>query len=247
MEYFTYPMKTMCISQNYNQGNHLPHWKGVITKDYPIDDCGIDKGRDSCIAPANMVVVKKYTYPWTNAIVLESIDKVITPIGQYKVYMTLTHPNDSDMAKIKVGQKIAKHKAICKEGTDGNATGNHLHITVGIAPFNKIKKNGNKKYCFIGKSVKKPEEIFYIDNDFTKIKNAGSIKWKTLPKVEYYKKYTGKSVSIVDALKSIKVDSSFKHRQAMAKANGIKAYIGLASQNKKMLDLLKNGRLIKEK
>ena len=245
MEYFTYPMKTMSISQNYSQGNHLPHWKGALTKDYPIDDCGIDKGRDNCIAPVNMVVVKKYTDPWTNAIVLESLEKVITPIGKYKVYMTLTHLNNSDMAKIKVGQKIAKHKAICKEGTDGNATGNHLHITVGIAPFNKIKQNSNKKYCFVGKSVKKPEEIFYIDNDFTKIKNSGNIKWKIVPRVEYYKKYTGKSVSIVDALKSIKVDSSFSNRKKIANANGIKLYLGTAKQNNELLKLLIKGELKK--
>ena len=245
MEYFTYPMKTMSISQNYSQGNHLPHWKGALTKDYPIDDCGIDKGRDNCIAPVNMVVVKKYTDPWTNAIVLESLEKVITPIGRYKVYMTLTHLNNSDMAKIKVGQKIAKHKAICKEGTDGNATGNHLHITVGIAPFNKIKQNSNKKYCFVGKSVKKPEEIFYIDNDFTKIKNSGNIKWKIVPRVEYYKKYTGKSVSIVDALKSIKVDSSFSNRKKIANANGIKLYLGTAKQNNELLKLLIKGELKK--
>lgn len=246
MEYFTYPMKTMSISQNYNQGNHLPHWKGALTKDYPIDDCGIDKGRDYCFAPVNMVVVKKYTDPWTNAIVLESVNKVKTPTGEYKIYMSLTHPNDDDMKKVRIGQKIAKCQAICKEGTDGNATGNHLHITVGIAPFNKIKQNSNKKYCFVGKSVKKPEEIFYIDNDFTKIKNAGSIKWKTVPRVEYYKKYTGKSVSIVDGLHSIGVDATFKHRKAIAKANGIKLYVGTAKQNSTLLKLLKEGKLIKE-
>ena len=63
------------------------------------------------------------------------------------------------------------------------------------------------------------------------------------PKVSYYNKYTGKSVSIVDALKSLKVDSSFSHRSKIAKANGIKNYIGTPAQNKKMLDLLKKGVL----
>ena len=245
MESFTYPMKTMTITQNYSQGNHLAHWKGANIKDYPIDDAGIDKGRDYCFAPVNMVVVKKYIDPWTNAIVLESVDKVKTPIGEYKVYMSLTHPNDDDMKKIRIGQKIAKGKAICREGTDGQASGNHLHITVGIAPFNAIKKNNKNKYCFVGKSVKKPEEIFYIDTDFTKIKNSGTLKWKILPKIEYFKKYTGKSTSIVDALKSIKVDSSFSYRKRIAKVNGISAFVGLPSQNRKMLELLKKGILIK--
>lgn len=59
----------------------------------------------------------------------------------------------------------------------------------------------------------------------------------------YYKKYTGKSNSIVDALKSLKIDSSFSFRRKIAKANGIKVYLGTASQNIKLLNLLKQGKL----
>lgn len=65
------------------------------------------------------------------------------------------------------------------------------------------------------------------------------------PTKKYFKKYTGKSVSIVDALKSIKEESSFSYRKKIANANGIKAYVGLPSQNKKMLLKLKEGSLIK--
>lgn len=64
-------------------------------------------------------------------------------------------------------------------------------------------------------------------------------------KVSYYKKYTGKSVSLVDALKSIGVSSSKDTRAKIAKANGIKSYKGTATQNAKLLDLLKKGKLIK--
>lgn len=62
---------------------------------------------------------------------------------------------------------------------------------------------------------------------------------------KYYKKYTGKSGSIVDALKAIGADSSFNNRRAIAKANGISGYVGTPSQNIKMLKLLKEGKLIK--
>lgn len=80
-----------------------------------------------------------------------------------------------------------------------------------------------------------------------------NLKKKTKPKTKtkkttttkYYKKYTGKSNSIVDALKNVGVSSSFANRQKIAKANGVKAYIGTASQNTKMLNLLKQGKLIK--
>lgn len=64
-------------------------------------------------------------------------------------------------------------------------------------------------------------------------------------KVSYYKKYTGKSVSLVDALKSIGVDSSLAKRKKIAKANGIKNYNGSAAENTKLLNLLKKGKLIK--
>lgn len=61
----------------------------------------------------------------------------------------------------------------------------------------------------------------------------------------YYKKYTGKSTSLVDALGSIGVNASFTNRKKIAKANGITNYSGTASQNTKLLELLKSGKLIK--
>lgn len=70
-------------------------------------------------------------------------------------------------------------------------------------------------------------------------------KTTTAPKVSYYKKYTGKSASIVDALKAIGVDSSFSNRRSIAKANGISLYVGTAKQNTQLLNLLKQGKLVK--
>jgi len=61
----------------------------------------------------------------------------------------------------------------------------------------------------------------------------------------YYKKYTGKSKSIVDALGAVGVaDTSLKHRTKIAKANGI-ANAGTVAGNNKMLALLKAGKLKK--
>ena len=51
--------------------------------------------------------------------------------------------------------------------------------------------------------------------------------------------------SIVAALKLIGVDSSFSNRRKIAKANGINLYLGTSAQNKKLLDLLKKGELVK--
>lgn len=61
----------------------------------------------------------------------------------------------------------------------------------------------------------------------------------------YFKKYTGTSGSIVDALASIGAEKSFSYRMTIAKANGITGYTGTASQNTTMLQKLKKGTLIK--
>ena len=58
-------------------------------------------------------------------------------------------------------------------------------------------------------------------------------------------KYTGGS--IVDGLKSIGVDSSWSNREKIAAVNGINNYSSTASQNIKLLNLLKSGKLIKSK
>lgn len=70
-------------------------------------------------------------------------------------------------------------------------------------------------------------------------------KQTTKPNANYFKRYTGKSVSIVDALKSIGADSSFSSRRKIAAVNGITGYIGTANQNTLLLSKLKSGLLIK--
>lgn len=61
----------------------------------------------------------------------------------------------------------------------------------------------------------------------------------------YYEKCKSSYTSLVDALNSIKVNSSFTNRTKIAKANGITLYLGTSGQNTKLLDLLKQGKLKK--
>lgn len=61
----------------------------------------------------------------------------------------------------------------------------------------------------------------------------------------YYKKTSYSGKSFVDALKKRGVNSSMSFRKKIAKANGIKNYTGTASQNTKLLNLMKKGKLIK--
>ncbi len=65
------------------------------------------------------------------------------------------------------------------------------------------------------------------------------------PSVSYFSKYSGTSGSIVTALNSLGVASTFAYRKQIASANGISPYAGTAAQNIKLLGLLKQGRLIK--
>lgn len=84
----------------------------------------------------------------------------------------------------------------------------------------------------------------------TKVEKRDWTNWFLLKDINYsdkvyFKKYTGKSSSIVDALKAIGADSSFNYRKKIAEANMILNYIGTASQNSHMLAELKKGTLVK--
>lgn len=61
----------------------------------------------------------------------------------------------------------------------------------------------------------------------------------------YYPRYFGTTVSIVTALNSLKITSSYSYRTKIANANGITSYTGTAAQNTRLLNLLKSGKLIK--
>ena len=65
--------------------------------------------------------------------------------------------------------------------------------------------------------------------------------------IEYYPACSSSQTSLVDALKSIGVDSSYANRTQIAALNGISDYSGSVAQNNQMLSLLKQGKLIKSK
>lgn len=71
----------------------------------------------------------------------------------------------------------------------------------------------------------------------------------TEPTINYFPKYSGGSNSLVDALKSLGINSALSYRGKIAQANGIvknaTLYVGLKSHNEKMFALLKQGKLIK--
>ena len=69
---------------------------------------------------------------------------------------------------------------------------------------------------------------------------------RTEENISYYPKPIHFYQSIVDALRSVgEKDTTFNHRKVIAKKNAIKDYSGTVIQNKKMLELLNAGKLIK--
>ncbi len=185
MKYFTFPMETLNVTQNYLGGtSHLPHTTGN-PKDYPIDVAGADGNQSAIFAPVDMKVVAKRgvgNKNVTNTVWLVSTEKVKTPIGEMQVFMVLTHWNDGDtaMKKWNVGSVVPARNIICYEGKDG-ADSNHIHMVVGIGYSDNWIANSNGKWVITGQT-KKPEEIMYIDPSFTKsIKNSGGINWQNVP------------------------------------------------------------------
>lgn len=185
--YLIYPCKTMNITQSYT-GNtsHSPHNTGT-PKDYPWDEACEGSGRSPMYCPCDEMVVKRIYTKGTNTIWLESTSEVLLADGTRDFASIMAeHPNDSDFAKLKVGKKFKRGDFICYEGTDGNASGNHFHFSVGKG---KIKGNGwvqNSKGKWVLNctgGAQKPETMFYIDREFTTlVKKTQGLMFKDLPK-----------------------------------------------------------------
>ncbi|MBQ8504239.1 MAG: hypothetical protein IJ491_08175 [Clostridia bacterium] len=202
--YLTYPFKVMRITQSYTGTvSHKPHTTGS-PKDYPIDEACTDSGKEALYCPCDkMKLIIKYGQGngGTNTLFLQSTSKVYFADGTSDFFsMQVTHPDDSDLKKLRKGQKFKRGELICREGKDG-ATGNHLHISGGKGKIrgNGWVKNSNGKWVLNPtKGAYKPEKLFFIDPAFTKILNSKGLTFTNLPE-EKYKTGTYK-VSSADVL-----------------------------------------------
>lgn len=187
MQKLIYPCKVMNITQNYNgKTSHYGESHGN-PKSYPIDEACSDSGRDWFYAPCDVVIKRIYgvNNKGTNTIWLESTEKVKLASGKESIVtIRVTHPEDEDLSKLKVNQKFKQFDKMFREGKDGWATGNHFHICVNACKFKELTNNGwikNNKDCWVTSPNEiKPEDAFFVDIDFTKIKNSGGLKFKEL-------------------------------------------------------------------
>lgn len=103
--------------------------------------------------------------------------------------------------------------------------------------FPKTISNGNSGNFDLNVLYKEPVKKKVEENTKKPVKK----------KTVYYPRYKGKSKSLVDALKSLGINSGKNNRKRIAVLNGIKNYSGTATQNTRLLNFLKKGKLIKNK
>lgn len=122
---------------------------------------------------------------------------------------------------------------------DASKGGGHGHVAI-------CTGEGDTKYFYSydmnwnGKAMKK------VKHDYSGF--YGVLRPKDRSKLdteEYFKACEKKHTSLVDALRSVGAKSDFAYRKVIASENNISGYIGSAKQNTAMLNLLKNGKLIK--
>ena len=169
------------------------------------------------------------------------------------------HDNSNDLNKYNANiDKVAKAIA---DTINGGSTGGSTSSSSNNNSTSASSYNGNSIVDYL-KSIgqdssynnrKKLAQAHGISNytgtaaQNTKLLNIlrGSGSSSSSNNSSYYPKYNGSTSSIVDALKSIGVDSSYNNRENIAKKNGISNYSGSASQNTHLLNLLKQEKLKK--
>ena len=148
--------------------------------------------------------------------------------------------------KVNKGEYIKKGEVIGTIGETGNAYGKHLHLE--IQNKDNIKENPIVTLKENSTSSTKNNNQKNVQKNITNIQtNTSKNKNHTNPTSNnnYLSAKEYHHGSIVVALKSIGINSSYNYRKKLAIKNGIKNYNGSYFQNIKMLNLLKQGKLKK--
>ena len=124
------------------------------------------------------------------------------------------------------------------KGENVNIDGEKMVVTANVL---NIRSGPGLNYNVVGKVYK--NEVYTIiekKNGFGLLKSK--VGWLSLEYLQQLGgKYTGDS--IVEALKSIGIDSSFENRKKIAILNGIENYTGTAKENMMLIELFRKGLL----
>lgn len=124
LENAVFPMRYVSISQADGEGTHRGN--------FAADLCGCDEGIDDFFAPFTLRIKRiqlGYNIVWA-----QSTERVRYADGSID-YMTLMVEHADDISTLSVGDVIAQGQAFYREGSAGNATGNHVHVEFGRGKF----------------------------------------------------------------------------------------------------------------
>lgn len=169
----------MRITNGYRDNNHA---KNI---DFPFDEACESTDRSWIYCPCDEMEIKRIYTGGVNTIWLTSTTEVDMPSGKGIFTMMVMHPEDDDLSSISEGQTFLRGEKMFREGKDGRASGNHFHISLGKG--SKIGngwvegRNGAFNITTTGGAIK-AEDVFYLDDSFTSIKNSKGIFLAKLPK-----------------------------------------------------------------
>ena len=145
-----------------------------------------------------------------------------TGINSFYTYFSINKPNESINNKYKVGDIVTINGVYISSDSSEKLT---PRVTTGT--ITKIVSGARNPYLLNDGNIGWVNDSVIINNNV------------------YLSNTSYKGTSIVDALNEIKVDSSYNYRSKLALKNNISNYKGTSEQNLLMLNLLKNGKLIK--
>lgn len=194
--YAVFPCENINITQNYNgqdqnggiNGSHVTQSSSTNgIKSYPIDIC---YGDTYFMAPCRMRSVDMTyfnddtTTNIVNQVWFQSTEKVNLVNGEYE-YITIlvTHPDDWDYDRSKIGTIYERGDNAVNQGTDGGVAA-HLDIVVGVGLHDAdwVKNSFNEGVL---PNSRKPEEVFYIDPNYNHPINTCGINFQPIPSDAY--------------------------------------------------------------
>lgn len=188
--YPIFPQRVCNVTQSWNGSyNHYLYSSGRPA-DYPIDIADADGSRQAFYAPCRMECVKIYgqitgVKGVANGAWFTSVEPCDFPDGT-RDYLTIkfVHMNNDDFPGIRTGRIYEKYEYVGREGTTGEATGNHLHVTAGKGRMKGTGWTKNSKNQWVLQTTGgqfKPDSLLWLDPAFTQMRSQQNMAFQTLP------------------------------------------------------------------
>ena len=191
-------MKCLNVSQigsGYDGKNHLSHTS------FEVDLAGMDSGAD--VWRNKMPNTRWYCAgAWGNSSTGNTRffwsygtdgkpKKVLCADGALRyITLALTHSNRSFI----VGRFYGYDEIMYQEGTSGYATGNHIHLEVCAGHVRQ--KVRNSKGGYILANMLRANQMMFLLNGYSYVKNGGGLSWKTTSVVPYTQSNTASTTAI---------------------------------------------------